>query len=185
MRQTNGGTTARTAGGRKLGKKMDDVIFWTGLISEQSRKRYKKQSEEKSKARKEGGGEGPEGYIRIKRHEQKQVEKLSSLAQERKGFPSQSLWYGHSGGSYVACSGSTSQRNETKKTDEDCKSERGNQRRNQLQQPTKRKEIKRREKEEKNGAGLEEERMKNGQECVRHRAGERNKFLKNHRLFFL
>lgn len=46
----------RSDGGGGLGKKMDDVIFWTGLISEQSRKRYKKHSEEKSKARKEGGG---------------------------------------------------------------------------------------------------------------------------------
>ena len=32
-------------GRKKLGKEMDDVIFWTGLISEQSRKIYKKERE--------------------------------------------------------------------------------------------------------------------------------------------
>jgi hypothetical protein len=123
-----------------------------GSFQSNPAKDIKSRARKKVRQEKKEGGGSPEGYIRIKRHEQKQVEKLSSLAQERKGFPSQSLWYGHSGGSYVACSGSTSQRNETKKTDEDCKSERGNQRGNQLQQPTKRKEIKsKRKKKRKTG----------------------------------
>lgn len=42
-------------GKKKLGKEMDDVIFWTGLISEQSRKRYKKEREIKVNKNKRSG----------------------------------------------------------------------------------------------------------------------------------
>ena len=42
-------------GRKKLGKEMDDVIFWTGLISEQSRKRYKKERELKVNKNKRSG----------------------------------------------------------------------------------------------------------------------------------